>query len=283
MGDCNLKKVVMNAAINSELESKKISDETIEMIESCLKTENGSFLFHLYLKSTNKMRDSSEVLESSKNSKYCYSNGVLVNKYGIKNLDLLHIVEGDSAAYYQSQVVGGYSDYRFGFSIYDYLKLHKKLFSAIYPFAGEIRDEFIYKTCQPYYDKKTPFCMPQFIKGCLSDILFSMKNKISTINSREELVDYLGYYYGELNMIHPFREGNGRTLRTYFLLLVKECSKYFSFGEFELDYSLWCDEDMENLIKATIVNSISGDYKEISECFDKVLVKKIVKERVRSR
>ena len=56
-----------------------------------------------------------------------------------------------------------------------------------------------------------------------------MKNKISTINSRSDLVNYLAYYYGELNMVHPFREGNGRTLRTYFLLLVHELNKYISF------------------------------------------------------
>ena len=188
----DLKKVVMNVATSSELESKKISEETIKMIEDCLKTENGSFLFYLYLKSTNKMIGSSKVLEGSKNSKYCYSNGVLINKYGIKDLDLLHIVEGDSAAYYQSQIIGGYSNYEFGFSIENYLKLHEKLFSSIYPFAGEIRDEFIYKSCLPYFDKKTPFCMPQFIRNCLLDILFSMKEEILDFvedNTEAELID----------------------------------------------------------------------------------------------
>ena len=96
--------------------------------------------------------------------------------------------------------------------------------------------------------------------------------KISKLSSREELLAYLSYYYGELNMIHPFREGNGRTLRTYFLLLLKNIS--LSFGEFELDYSLWNEEDMKTLTKATIINSINCSIEGIYECFDKVLVSK---------
>ena len=99
-------------------------------------------------------------------SKYCYDNGVLMNYYGIKDWELLHIVDGDSAAYYQSQIVSGDSNYRFSFDINSYLNLHRKLFSTVYPFAGEIRDEFIYKSCMPYLDRKTPFCLPQNIGNC---------------------------------------------------------------------------------------------------------------------
>ena len=110
-----------------------------------------------------------------------------------------------------------------------------------------------------------------------------MKRDIINIKTREEFVNYLGYYYGELNMIHPFREGNGRTLRTYFLLLVSECSKHFSFGEFELDYTNLLDTDKEELIKATIVNSVTGDYKGIADFFDIILVQKSLKKRTKSK
>lgn len=280
----NLRKVVKNAAVNSELENKKISDETIRMIEQCLKTENGSLMFQIYLKTTNNMENVvEEEVPNCKTSKYCYENGVLKNNKGIKNLALLHIVDSDSAAYYQSQIVGGYSDYKFGFGVENYLNLHKKLFCEVYPFAGEIRTELIYKSCRPYLDRTTPFCMPQFIYNNLKEVLSRMKKDIVNIKTREELVNYLGYYYGELNMIHPFREGNGRTLRTYFLLLVSECSKYFSFGEFELDYTNLLDTDKDELIKATIINSVTGDYDGIADFFDIVLVQSVRKVRTRSK
>lgn len=276
-----IRKIVANAAVNAELENKRLSDETIKMIEDCLKTENGSLLFHIYLRTRKENCIENDGCDSAKGSKYCYDNGVLVNRLGIKSLELLHIVESDSVAYYQSQIVSGSTNYKFSFNIESYLDLHKRLFSGVYPFAGEIRDEFIYKSCNPYIDRKTPFCLPQCIKVNLICILNDMKTKINNINNRNDLVKYLAYYYGELNMIHPFREGNGRTLRTYFLLLVNEFSNYCSFGNFEIDYSLWNDEDKENLIKYTIINSINGDTAGIENCFDKVLV--VEDKKVRTR
>ena len=122
----------------------------------------------------------------------------------------------------------------------------------------------------PYFNAKTPFCLPQCIKENLISILNEMKYKLSTINSRDDLIKYLAYYYGELNMIHPFREGNGRTLRTYFLFLVRELDNTIV----ELDYSLWDNEDKENLIRGTMLNSINGSTLEIEKCFDKVLIYK---------
>lgn len=274
----DIKKIVQNAAVNAELENKKLTQETIDMIESCLKTKNGSFLFHLYLRTKGDgLGYGEEILEGSKNSRYCYDNGVLINNYGIRDMELLHIVESDVAAFYQSEIVSGNSKYKFSFDVNSYLALHYNLFSSIYSFAGEIRDEFIYKSCEPYLNGKTPFCLPQNIYNCLYDTLFKMKSKLSTLNTREELIDYLSYYYGELNMIHPFREGNGRTLRTYILLLV---DKFFD--NFEIDYSLWDEDDKERLIKGTIINSVNGNIDDIRECFDKVLVEKRVKKRVKS-
>ena len=110
-----------------------------------------------------------------------------------------------------------------------------------------------------------------------------MKSKVTNIKNRDDLIKYLAYYYGELNMIHPFREGNGRTLRTYILLLVKELNKYFSFGDFEIDYSLWSDEDKNDLIKYTIINSINGDIEGIEICFNKILINKDKKVRTRKK
>ena len=276
-----IKKIVANAAVNAELENSKLSDKALRIIEDCLKTKDGSFLFQLYLKTQKGYVAEYIGDEKAKCSKYCYDNGVLINKYDIKNLDLLHIVESDNAAYYQSMVVSGNTDYKFDFNINSYLDLHKKLFSRVYYFAGEIRDEFIYKSCEPYLDRKTPFCLPRFIRENLNNILREMEQRVSIIKGRDDLVKYLAYYYGELNMIHPFREGNGRTLRTYFLLLVEELNKYFTFGEFELDYSLWNEEDKNSLIKYSIINSVNGDTAGIEMCFDKVVV--AIDKKVRTR
>ena len=39
---------------------------------------------------------------------------------------------------------------------------------------------------------------------------------------REAFVERLAYYLGEVNAVHPFREGNGRTQRAFFEQLARE-------------------------------------------------------------
>lgn len=270
----NIDDIVKNAVANASVEDKVLSKGTIRMIERCLKTDNGSFLFQLYLKSK---RDSnidsdSDYINENTNSKYCYSNGVLKNYFNVKDWELLHIIDGDNVAYYETQIVSGNSDYEFKFDVDSYLKLHKILFGNVYSFAGDIRDEFIYKSCMPYIDRKTPFCMPGNIYRELKKKLQELEVKLSRVNNKDSLLDVLSYYYGEFNMIHPFREGNGRTLRLYFRLMLKNLS--FSFGEFDFNYFLWDSDDIKELTKSTIINSINCDTDGIKKCFDKVIIER---------
>jgi cell filamentation protein len=39
---------------------------------------------------------------------------------------------------------------------------------------------------------------------------------------RRPFIDRLTYYLGEVNAVHPFREGNGRTQRAFFEQLARE-------------------------------------------------------------
>ena len=41
------------------------------------------------------------------------------------------------------------------------------------------------------------------------------KKKLPNIASRDDVTTWLADLYGELNIIHPFREGNGRIAREY--------------------------------------------------------------------
>ncbi|MEK4555243.1 Fic/DOC family protein [Jeotgalicoccus sp. FSL K6-3177] len=91
--------------------------------------------------------------------------------------------------------------------------LHKKLFGDLYVFGGEIRDKTLMKD-------KTRFCEPQFIEEQLSILCRAINNE-SSWNSVEEAAERLSYFKTELNMIHPFREGNGRTIR----LVIREVAK----------------------------------------------------------
>ena len=78
-------------------------------------------------------------------SKYCYDNGVLINCYDLHDKDKLEQLERTVTTYRISQLESGQVYFDSLFPVEDYLNLHKFIFSNIYPFAGEIRDEEIYK------------------------------------------------------------------------------------------------------------------------------------------
>lgn len=223
------------------------------------------------------------------NSKYCYEDGTLINKFDIHDKTLLDNLTRDITTYRIAQLNCGQNVIVDFFDVNSYLNLHKFLFSDVFYFAGEIRDEVIYKSNVPYYSdeyrKTSIFATPNNIISQLKNYFHQMKSRIHAIKSRDDLLDYLSYYYGEINVIHPFREGNGRTLRTYLKLLVDYLNQYFpSDMEFqELDYSLWDSNDRDDLLKATIICNVTGDCSLIRSCFDKVLVVKQERERLKRK
>ena len=141
------------------------------------------------------------------NSIYCYPNSdVLVNKLNIHDNKKLATVERKLVllklyTLRQNKNIGN-------FDIYHFLSIHKFLFEDIYPFAGKIRSEDIAKG-------SFRFAKWEYIE----DKLRKLVDKLSKDNlknlSKEEMAKKLAYYMSELNVLHPFREGNGRTIREF--------------------------------------------------------------------
>ena len=75
--------------------------------------------------------------------------------------------------------------------------------------------------------------MVQFIESQFDDLYRKLKkeNFLADITDKEEMSERLAYYLGEINMIHPFREGNGRTQRIYIEQLC------LNNGRFEIDFT----------------------------------------------
>jgi len=51
----------------------------------------------------------------------------------------------------------------------------------------------------------------------------------------DEFLDELTDLYHKLNMLHPFREGNGRTLRLFVTLLVRNTGRDIDFNNADSD------------------------------------------------
>ena len=163
--------------------------------------------------------------------KYCYpGTNVLKNKLNIRDLDTLYDAERDYSAVRQAELdqKGVTGD----FSIKHLCSIHEHLFQDVYSWAGKIGTVDI--------SKGTIFCLVQFIEiqfGILYEKL-KKENYLADITDKKELSIRLAYYLGELNMIHPFREGNGRTQRIYIEQLCKNN------GRFEIDFSEITKDEM---------------------------------------
>ena len=102
-----------------------------------------------------------------------------------------------------------------------YRAIHRQLFADIYNWAGEIRTINIEKD-------STKFCEYRFIETEAQRIFSELRgeNLLSDAADKDTYLTRLAYYYSELNMLHPFREGNGRTLRTFISILAMNNNNY---------------------------------------------------------
>lgn len=143
-----------------------------------------------------------------KNSNYCYENSsVLINKLNIKNEKELQKYEAKITAakllgLRQHGITGN-------FDVKHFISIHTYLFEDIYSFAGKFRNEDISKGV-------FSFAHWEYIDLELERLLLELKSEKYLEGIKQaELAKRLAYYISELNVLHPFREGNGRTIREF--------------------------------------------------------------------
>lgn len=135
------------------------------------------------------------------------ATGVLRNRLGIVDSALLSEAEAAlSAAALADLAVRTLPG---SYDLEHLRSFHREIFADVYPWAGEIRRVNIAKT--------DLFCVHQHIETYSHDVLSSLaKENFLRGLPRGAFIDRLAHYFAEINAIHPFREGNGRTQRAYF-------------------------------------------------------------------
>lgn len=151
---------------------------------------------------------------------------VLKNKLGIQNeqelLEKEKLISFKKLTYLELFPING------KFDATHLKKIHHFLFDDIYYFAGEYRK----CTMARYRD----FDSPQDIEKNLNKTLHMMNEQVKTISSPLEYAFFLAPLYYDLMVIHPFREGNGRSVREFLREFVLENNKVLPF-KVELDFS----------------------------------------------
>jgi len=168
---------------------------------------------------------------------YCYpDSNVLKNKLNIRDNKLLKTAEEEITLIKQMELLK--KPIKGNFSKSHLMNIHKFIFEDIYSFAGKIRREQISKA-------DTLFYPPNLIDRELDKVFAKIKEKNMFKETKEEKVfDNLSYVMAELNIIHPFREGNGRSIREFIRLMAKR-----------MGYNLnWGNVDKEELLEASILS-----------------------------
>ncbi|ECR5919968.1 TPA: Fic family protein [Salmonella enterica subsp. enterica serovar Infantis] len=91
------------------------------------------------------------------------------------------------------------------------LECHKALFGHIYDWAGEYRNDAVVVG-----DKERPTMDHNDVKKSLrASLRACTKKELVKIRSKEQLVNKLTTLHAELAWIHPFQDGNGRSIRLF--------------------------------------------------------------------
>lgn len=166
--------------------------------------------------------------------KYCYPDSdILVNLLDIRDANILVEAETEfTAQRYRTYEPTALSISDFSFA--HLKKLHYQLFQDLYDWAGKVRDVDISKG-------NTRFCTCSRIEAEAIK-LFKIIPSLPDVKSHSQRIEMVADLYCELNLLHPFREGNGRTQRLFFEEML-----------FTLGYSVaWPPISQEQWIEANV-------------------------------
>lgn len=174
---------------------------------------------------------------------YCYPDtSILINRLDIHDKDKLLTAETSLVAVrlYQLQknpICGSFD--------YNHLcRIHHYIFQDLYSWAGKTRTVNIAKT--------SLFCLVQFIPSYANSIFPAYYNDcMRTKDDPEEFIRIFTEHYANLNALHPFREGNGRSQREFARELCLECG--YSFDLRHTNHDEMLSASIESLDKGSNV------------------------------
>jgi cell filamentation protein len=160
--------------------------------------------------------------------------GILRNLLGIKEQLALERVESNFSFLRSAQLLE--LNTSGNFDLVHLQSIHRLLFGDLYDWAGELRQVEIQKG-------KTNFARWLMIETAAKELFQRLATENFLMNlSSIEFADRAGFYLGEVNVLHPFREGNGRTQREFIGLLARK-------NKLTLD---WTGVTREEMIYASI-------------------------------
>jgi len=131
--------------------------------------------------------------------------------------------------------------------------IHQHLFQDVYDWAGKERTVILAKG-------GSLFALPERIESSGEQVFgaIARDNYLKGMD-KERFTERLAHHYSDINALHAFREGNGRSTRVYLSQLAQEAG-------YELDYSKVSKERWNEAAKL----SFDSDHKEMQQVFSAI-------------
>jgi cell filamentation protein len=185
-------------------------------------------------------------------SSYCYPNSyVLINKLGIQDANALNVAEREITSARYAQLI--INPVKGNLDLTHLESIHQYLFQDIYSWAGKLRTVNIAKGNQ--------FCNCMYLESGSKPTFEKLNHEDHFLISTDShcIPEKLAYYLGEINVIHPFREGNGRTQRIFIQYLAQ-------IAGYSVDFS---NVSAAEMIEAS-AKAFNCDYRDMTDLFRRI-------------
>lgn len=122
----------------------------------------------------------------------------------------------------------------FSLSVIELISIHKKLFEDFYEFAGKIRKHSITKKEWVLDGDTVYYCDWEQLEETLIYDFAEEKKYIYTKQKIEEVIEHFTNFTSNIWQVHPFAEGNTRTVAVFII-------KYLRFLGYKIDNTLFRD------------------------------------------
>lgn len=112
------------------------------------------------------------------------------------------------------------------------MAIHKQLFDNVYDWAGQIRTVDIKKNAE-----NSEYFLPVSKIINAANYVFNELTKEDYLQGllNVDFIKGLAYFYDQLNYIHPFREGKGRTQRIFWTRVANDAGYEITWDEVDAD------------------------------------------------
>ena len=174
---------------------------------------------------------------------------ILKNKLGLRASELLESFELEMTALRANEPLPNGK-----YDALHYRRVHRHLFQDVYSWAGKYRTVRTSKG-------GNHFCFPEYIASSMVRLFAVLGDSQSLkIEGADQFVESTASFLAELNAIHPFREGNGRSQLAFIDLLGEKAGFPFDFTRVEREAFL-----------PAMIASYDGDLKPLVDELKKLL------------